>query len=237
PDAADDDETERVLSTIKVMKNRLGELHLLSVLKEAVGTTAIAKNRDAYADDLTLKERAVLERHATPYVGTVLHTAIGVPAVEIDSLAKELKSELIIMGTGGHPLAKLLGSTCTAVLHDTPCDVLVVQGSIESGYERVLIALDTTFMADHILAQAENLGLSEDQCRVICVTPPLSGVTAAESILAKSREISADLIIIGANSQGLLQRTLLSSTTSSVLDKAGCDVYIVNSTVASTARY
>ncbi|MGK0223453.1 MAG: nucleotide-binding universal stress UspA family protein [Limisphaerales bacterium] len=221
PDAADDDETERVLSTIKVMKNRLGELHLLSVLKEAVGTTAIAENRDAYADA----------------VGTVLHTAIGVPAVEIDSLAKELKSELIIMGTGGHPLAKLLGSTCTAVLHDTPCDVLVVQGSIESGYERVLIALDTTFMADHILAQAENLGLSEDQCRVICVTPPLSGVTAAESILAKSREISADLIIIGANSQGLLQRTLLSSTTSSVLDKAGCDVYIVNSTVASTARY
>ena len=52
----------------------------------------------------------------------------GVPRQEIVRLARELCSDLIVIGSHGrHGLARLLGSTARAVLNDAPCDVLAVR--------------------------------------------------------------------------------------------------------------
>jgi universal stress protein A len=53
---------------------------------------------------------------------------MGSPQHEIHRLAKNIKADLIVIGTHGrHGLGLLLGSTANAVLHGTPCDVLVVR--------------------------------------------------------------------------------------------------------------
>lgn len=56
------------------------------------------------------------------------HIKVGSPKIEIIELAKELTADLIILGSHGrHGLAKLLGSTATAVLNEAHCDVLTVK--------------------------------------------------------------------------------------------------------------
>jgi universal stress protein A len=53
---------------------------------------------------------------------------VGSPQREIHRLAKDIKADLIVIGTHGqHGVGLLLGSTANAVLHGTPCDVLVVR--------------------------------------------------------------------------------------------------------------
>jgi len=53
---------------------------------------------------------------------------IGSTKHEIHSAAKERNIDLIVMGTHGrHGVARLLGSTASAVLHGAPCDVLTVK--------------------------------------------------------------------------------------------------------------
>jgi universal stress protein A len=52
----------------------------------------------------------------------------GSPKGKIVSVARELKADLIVMGTHGEKgLARLLGSTTQAVMHDADCDVLAVR--------------------------------------------------------------------------------------------------------------
>lgn len=52
----------------------------------------------------------------------------GSPQREIHRLAKDIKADLIVIGTHArHGVGLLLGSTANAVLHGTPCDVLVVR--------------------------------------------------------------------------------------------------------------
>lgn len=51
----------------------------------------------------------------------------GSPKRIIIDVAKEISADLIIMGThGDRGIARIVGSTARAVLHDAPCDVLVV---------------------------------------------------------------------------------------------------------------
>jgi universal stress protein A len=48
--------------------------------------------------------------------------------VEIHRLARELRCDLVVVGSHGrHGLALLLGSTANDVLHGAQCDVLAVR--------------------------------------------------------------------------------------------------------------
>ncbi|MEE9491992.1 MAG: universal stress protein [Gammaproteobacteria bacterium] len=52
----------------------------------------------------------------------------GMPKSGIVSWAREHNTDLIIMGSHGrHGLERLLGSVSSSVLHQSPCDVLVVR--------------------------------------------------------------------------------------------------------------
>ncbi len=48
-----------------------------------------------------------------------------------------------------------------------------------------------------------------------------------EEILAAAEALDADLIIMGGNNRGVVNRTLLGSTARAVLDRASCDVLVV----------
>lgn len=57
---------------------------------------------------------------------TMVH--VGIPKHEITRLAKEIKADLIVIGSHGrHGLQLLLGSTANGVLHLADCDVLAVR--------------------------------------------------------------------------------------------------------------
>jgi universal stress protein A len=56
------------------------------------------------------------------------HIVMGKPEVEIHALAKELGTDLVVVGSHGrHGLALLMGSTANGVLHGANCDVLAVR--------------------------------------------------------------------------------------------------------------
>ncbi|MFT4615504.1 MAG: universal stress protein A [Bacteroidia bacterium] len=56
------------------------------------------------------------------------HIVLGKPEVEIHAAAKELATDLIIVGSHGrHGLGLLMGSTANGVLHGASCDVLAVR--------------------------------------------------------------------------------------------------------------
>ena len=56
------------------------------------------------------------------------HIVVGLPQNEIQRLAQELKTDLIVVGSHGrHGLSLLLGSTSNSVLHGAPCDILAVR--------------------------------------------------------------------------------------------------------------
>jgi universal stress protein A len=53
---------------------------------------------------------------------------LGKPEVEIHSIAKELGTDLVVIGSHGrHGLALLMGSTANGVMHGASCDVLAVR--------------------------------------------------------------------------------------------------------------
>lgn len=57
-----------------------------------------------------------------------VHFRRGKPANEIKSLAKELKADLLVIGSHGHnPVRAVLGSVANGVLHGIECDVLTVR--------------------------------------------------------------------------------------------------------------
>ncbi len=56
------------------------------------------------------------------------HIVLGRPEVEIHALAKELGTDLLVVGSHGrYGLALLMGSTANGVLHGATCDVLAVR--------------------------------------------------------------------------------------------------------------
>lgn len=56
------------------------------------------------------------------------HLIFGRPETEIHSLAQQIESDLIVVGSHGrHGLALLMGSTANGVLHGARCDVLAVR--------------------------------------------------------------------------------------------------------------
>jgi universal stress protein A len=56
------------------------------------------------------------------------HVELGTTKVEINRLVQEIKADLIVLGSHGHHgIDALLGSTANTMVHNAPCDVLVVR--------------------------------------------------------------------------------------------------------------
>jgi nucleotide-binding universal stress UspA family protein len=90
------------------------------------GVSAVDPIQQEAADEALERARALLESKSL--AGRIVE-AHGDAADALVNEAKSLNADLIVVGTRGRNLAQraLLGSVSTKVVHDAPCDVLVVR--------------------------------------------------------------------------------------------------------------
>ncbi len=120
---------KRACSLSKAFDAKLSCIHVIEPLSLAYGG-------DIPMDLSTIQEQIqeTAKSHLAEFAQTLgialesQHLMFGRPEVEIHSLAKQIKADLIVVGSHGrHGLALLLGSTSTGVLHGAGCDVLAVR--------------------------------------------------------------------------------------------------------------
>jgi universal stress protein A len=84
-------------------------------------------------DDLIKRGKSSLDAFAKQKKfpkDTPRHVSLGAPKQEIVDFARAQGIDLIVLGSHGrHGLARLLGSTASAVLNHAHCDVLAVRGA------------------------------------------------------------------------------------------------------------
>ena len=123
-------EVSRRAGALKVAFNaKLSCVHVIEPLSLAYGG-------DIPMDLSTIQEQIqdTAKNHLAEFASSLdiadedRHLIFGRPETEIHNLAKEIYSDLIVVGSHGrHGLALLLGSTANGVLHGATCDVLAVR--------------------------------------------------------------------------------------------------------------
>jgi len=128
------DDAKKVLSkAINLLKSPTDQLHLIHVIEPI----PISPGYDL-TPALPLEWDDILRERAEDFLKQLIkeigkdnikmHVRIGSVKGEIFSMASEVGADLIVLGTHGrHGIGLLLGSTATAVIHGTPCDVLAVR--------------------------------------------------------------------------------------------------------------
>lgn len=108
---------------------KLSMVHVIEPINFAYGGD-IPMDLSAIQDQLDEHAHSKVAEFAKPYniPASDQHVVVGLPQNEIHRLAKELKVDLIVVGTHGrHGLSLLLGSTSNGVLHGAECDMLAVR--------------------------------------------------------------------------------------------------------------
>lgn len=119
----------RALALTDSSNAKLHIIHVIEPLSFAYGGD-IPMDFSGIQDEIQKQAQTQLTEFAARYdlPQEQQHIAIGRPENEIHNLAKELKADLIVVGSHGrHGLALLLGSTANGVLHGATCDVLAVR--------------------------------------------------------------------------------------------------------------
>ena len=128
------------------------ELDILSVLEAPPGMDPDYQVNQLYLDQLHKEAGPSVDRMVQEAgqrgVETKARILRGIPVQQINETAKELKSDLVVMGTRGRTgLAHvLLGSTAEGVVRGAPCPVLTVRsvakGHPPVGIARILVPVD-----------------------------------------------------------------------------------------------
>jgi len=109
------------------------ELDILTVLEAPPGMDPEYQVNQVYLEQLEKEAGKVVDRVVGEAGGRGVHTKVrilrGIPAQQINETARELKSDLIVMGTRGRTgLAHvLLGSTAEKLVRHSQASVLVVR--------------------------------------------------------------------------------------------------------------
>jgi nucleotide-binding universal stress UspA family protein len=131
------------------------ELDILSVLEAPPGMDPDYQVNQVYLDQLQKEAGKVVDKVVSEAGGRGVTARAkilrGIPAQQINDTARELKSDLVVMGTRGRTgLAHiLLGSTAEGVVRGAPCPVLTVRSAPEKGrpapdirVTRILVPVD-----------------------------------------------------------------------------------------------
>ncbi len=128
------------------------ELDILTVLEAPPGMDPEYQVNQVYLNQLENEAGKAVDRVVGEAGRRGVHTKVrllrGIPAQQINDTARELKSDLIVMGTRGRTgLAHvLLGSTAEGVVRGAPCPVLTVRsaGSVNQPVHitRILVPVD-----------------------------------------------------------------------------------------------
>lgn len=107
----------------------VGLLHVVEYIPIDLANELVLPQQQEIEEQLVLRAKEHLDSLAA---GTKLqnmqrHVASGSTKAEILRYAEEQGTDLIVVGRHGrHGISRLLGSTANAVMHNAPCDVLVV---------------------------------------------------------------------------------------------------------------
>jgi nucleotide-binding universal stress UspA family protein len=121
-----------------------------------------------------------------------------------------------------HDLAKAFGSQ-VVILHVVPSEPTVVGFGVASP---VVLREPTPAEVAEDAAKLAALGESLTKFGVHATTRQLQGATVA-TVLEETRELGADLILMGSHGHGALYNLLVGSATSGVLKEAPCPVMVV----------
>lgn len=133
--AADFDEVsiDAAKKAKEIAKNHQAELHIAHII-EAVPTYAYP-GFVGFADieeEIQKQAKQALEQMQKDLDIDSTHTHLGHGSIkhEMVELAHKLGADLIVVGSHGkHGLARILGSTANAILHEAKCDVLIIRAS------------------------------------------------------------------------------------------------------------
>lgn len=132
-DAFQNEESPIIDKVREIQAATQAELHLVHVVEElyTYGVPPFPSDVTDWQQDFVVIAKTKLEKLGTllgvPKYGQ--HTPVGSPKEMIVEVAKEIKADLIILGSHGREGISyiLLGSTANGVLHTAPCDVLSVR--------------------------------------------------------------------------------------------------------------
>ena len=105
---------------IRIAKENNSELHMVSVVREEIGTAA-RRFHKVINQAREMAEAAHVKLHP--------HVLAGHPVRDIVELAAELKADLLVIGSTGHSelYGRMLGSRADRIVHLAGCPVLVVR--------------------------------------------------------------------------------------------------------------
>jgi len=155
------DDIAVVLSQAGFLAERYrAELHLVHVLPHVY--TSVPYAYDFQTEMEKEAERRLEKVKADSKFKFETHLLIGSPKHEILNLAKELKADLLVVGSHGkHGVQLLLGSTANSLLHGAVCDVLTVRidysgrGEAHGPYKHLVVASDLRHDGRKVLNKAK----------------------------------------------------------------------------------
>jgi universal stress protein A len=127
-----EDSTAVIMRGRSIADHNRAELHLIHVIEPlsfAYGGD-IPMDFSGIQEEIQQQATQQLRRFAENNKIDVAHQhlVLGKPEVEIHATAKQLGTDLIVVGSHGrHGLALLMGSTANGVMHGAHCDVLAVR--------------------------------------------------------------------------------------------------------------
>lgn len=162
--------------------------HALSVVAPIVEVYAdlnfapLAKNTATWSKEIQQAQAAELVRQlaatdADLDADSQVKVVEGYPAPCISEVAADY--DLVVMGLHNrHGLRKMLGSTTHSVLNQCDKDLLAIHPNSDhpQGYRKILICVDSTAMASHILEQSIGLLGQVDDYEVLSVIPPINSI-------------------------------------------------------------
>lgn len=120
---------DRALALVELFSAELHIVHVIEPLSLAYGGD-VPMDLSSVQEQIQEQAKSHLSEFATrlKVPADKQHLIFGRPESEIQRVADEAGSDLIVVGSHGrHGLALLLGSTANGVLHGASCDVLAVR--------------------------------------------------------------------------------------------------------------
>jgi len=136
-----------------------GEIYLVHIItkhweKFNVFTPSITLDNVEKASDAVQKKLNELASDIKSQYGVNVTTVVntGNPTTEIVKFAKEIKADLIVMGTHGYSSWEdlTIGSNTLKVLTKSPCPVLTMSQAVDTlGYHKIILPIDTSEHTRH----------------------------------------------------------------------------------------
>ncbi len=127
--ACDEIVAQRAVALVKQTQAKLTVIHAV----EHINAYGVAQAYPAVVDlehELVVEAKKQLEELTQKWgvISLDQEVQIGSPKTVILGKAEKINCDLIVVGSHGrHGLTRLFGSTATAIMHYTPCDVLIVK--------------------------------------------------------------------------------------------------------------